>query len=66
MTTACPYLLQLVFTELETNKDENLENATICVIELMSVARKKPNFASIKEAVISKVEHLIGKVDQAV
>lgn len=56
----------MVFAELETNKDENLENATNCVIELISVARKKANFSSIKQAVISKVEHLIGKVDQAV
>ena len=63
LTSSCPVLLQLVFAELETNKDENLENATNCVIELISVARKKANFASIKQVVISKVEHLIGKVD---
>jgi hypothetical protein len=66
LTTNCAALIQLVFAELETNKDENLENATNCVIELISVARKKANFSSIKQAVISKVEHLIGKVDQAV
>jgi hypothetical protein len=66
LTTNCASLIQLVFAELETNKDENLENATNCVIELISVARKKANFSSIKQAVISKVEHLIGKVDQAV
>ena len=58
-------LLQLVFSELES-KDENLENATNCVIELINVARKKPQFSTIKDAVITKVEHLVGKVDQAV
>jgi hypothetical protein len=63
MTTNCASLLQLVFAELETNKDENLENAANCVIELISVARKKANFGSIKQAVISKIEHLICKVD---
>ena len=32
LTSNCPSLLQLVFAELETNKDENLENASLCVI----------------------------------
>lgn len=66
MTSLYPDLLALVFSELE-NKDENLENATNCVIELIILSRKKPEkFASIRETVISKVSHLIGKVDQAV
>lgn len=54
-----------MFLELE-NKDENLENATNCVIELINLSRKKPQFANIKDAVISKVELLVGKVDEAV
>lgn len=66
LTNNYPALLQLVFIELENNKDENLENATNCVIELIQLARKKEQFASIKEVVISKVEHLVTKVDQAV
>ena len=55
-----------MFAELENNKDENMENATNCVIELISLARKKEQFASIKDVVMSKVEHLVGKVDEAV
>ena len=43
-----------MFSELE-NTDENLENATNCVIELINLARKKPNFSSIKDAVVTKV-----------
>jgi hypothetical protein len=35
LTTNYPALIQLVFAELENNKDENLENATNCVIELI-------------------------------
>ena len=34
-------LLQLVFQELENNSDENMENATNCVIELIHVSGKK-------------------------
>ena len=52
MTEQFPDLLNLVFTELE-NKDENLENATNCVIELITLSRKKPEkFTSIKDAII--------------
>lgn len=52
MTNMYPDLLKLVFSELE-NKDENLENATNCVIELIILSRKKPEkFGSIREAVI--------------
>lgn len=52
MTTLYPDLLKLVFLELE-NKDENLENATNCVIELIILSRKKPeSFGSIGEAVV--------------
>ena len=66
MTTNYPDLLQLVFSELE-NKDENLENATNCVIELISLSRKKPEkYGSIRDAVISKVRFLVNRVDQAV
>jgi hypothetical protein len=55
--------LRLVFSELE-NKDENLENATNCVIELITLARKKPKeFESIRNEVIDKVQHLTVKVD---
>jgi len=35
LTVNYPSLLQLVFAELENNQDENLENATNCVIELI-------------------------------
>lgn len=66
LPTQYPSLLQLVFAELEVSKDENLEIATLCVIELLSLARKNVKFSQIKQFVISKVEHLIPKVDQAV
>jgi hypothetical protein len=66
LPTLYPSLLQLVFAELEVSKDENLEIATLCVIELLSLARKNLKFSQIKQFVISKVEHLIPKVDQAV
>ena len=65
LTVNYPDLIRLVFNELD-NKDENLENATNCVIELINLAKKKVEFSSIKDAVISKVEKLVGKVDQAV
>lgn len=52
LTTAYPDLLKLVFSELD-NRDENLENATNCVIELITLSKKKPEkFGSIREAVI--------------
>lgn len=66
LTTAFPSLIQLVFTELETSKDENLENATSCVIELISLTRKNEKFSSIRDTVIKNVEHLITRVDQIV
>jgi hypothetical protein len=34
-------LFALVFSELENSSDENIENATNCVIELISLSRKK-------------------------
>jgi len=41
-----------------------LENATNCVIELISLARKNPEkFGSIREAVIEKVGCLMSRVD---
>lgn len=55
-----------MFSELENNNDENLENATNCVIELISLSRKKAEFSGINELVLGKVEHLVVKVDQAV
>jgi hypothetical protein len=62
MTDMYPDLIQLVFKELE-NKDENLENATSCVIELISLSRKKPEkFSKIKDMVVSNVNLLIGRV----
>eukprot|EP00347_Sterkiella_histriomuscorum_P023855 403333152 len=66
MTQQYPDLLALVFNELD-NKDENLENATNCVIELISLSRKQPEkFASIREAVVEKISRLTHRVDQAV
>jgi hypothetical protein len=35
LTVNCPALIQMVFAELENNQDENIENATYCVIELI-------------------------------
>lgn len=61
-----PALIQLVFAELENNNDENLENATNCVIELIQLAKKKEIFSSIKQMVIEKVQLLVGRVKQAV
>lgn len=58
--------MKLIFLELEEGKDENLENATNCVIELISMSRRKPEFEGIRQAVIMRVEHLTSKVDQAV
>jgi hypothetical protein len=52
-----PALLELVFKELESD-DENLENATNCVIEMILLAKRKPEFGSLRTAVISQVEHL--------
>lgn len=66
LATAFPHLIQLVFTELENSKDENLENATSCVIELISLTRKNEKFSSIRDIVIKNVEHLITRVDQIV
>ena len=58
-------LLNLVFVELD-NKDENLEVATNCVIELIKLAKKKTEFQTIKDTVVSKIETLMHKVDLAV
>ena len=41
MNVKYPDLLKLVFSELQA-VDENLENATNCVIELISLSRKMP------------------------
>ena len=61
-----PELMKLIFNELE-NKDENLENATNCVIELLILSRKNPaKFSQLRELVVSKVNLLIGRVNQAV
>jgi hypothetical protein len=57
MTQNYPELIKLVFQELE-GEDENMENATNCVIELILLAKRKKEFSSIRDAVISKVEHL--------
>ena len=54
-----PQLLELVFKELENNSDENMENATNCVIELIHVAGKKSQFAAIKDAVMANVSLLV-------
>jgi len=40
-----------------------LENATTCVIELISLSRKKEKFSSIREVVLKNVEHTINRVD---
>jgi hypothetical protein len=61
-----PQLLEIVFKELENNSDENMENATNCVIELIHVAGKKSQFAAIKDAVMANVSLLVSKVDMAV
>ena len=58
-------ILQLVFSELE-NTDENLENATTCIIELINLAKKNQQYSAIKEAVIVKIEKLVTKVERAV
>ena len=63
MVNQNPDLLQLVFQELENNSEENMENATNCVIELINVAGKKRQFETIKETVMSKVSLLVSKVD---
>ena len=66
MVSFYPDLLSLVFSELE-GKDENLENATNCVIELITLSRKKPDkFHTVKDLIIQKVTHLMTRVDQAV
>ena len=57
MTLQYPDLLKLVFDELE-GEDENMENATNCVIELILLAKKKKEFESIRAVVINKIEHL--------
>ena len=57
MTTNYPDLLKLVFSELEGD-DENMENATNCVIELILLAKRKKEFSGIQDVVISKIEHL--------
>jgi hypothetical protein len=43
-----------------------MQNASNCVIELIGLARKNEKFASINDVVLSKVELLVQKVDQAV
>ena len=43
-----------------------MENATNCVIELISLARKKEKCANINEMLLSKVQYLVQKVDAAV
>lgn len=65
MVQSYPDLIQLVFSELESN-DESLENATNCVIELILLAKKKKEFNSIGELVISRVGLLTSKVETAV
>ena len=40
--------------------------ATNCVIELIKLAKKKTEFQTIKDTVVSKIETLMHKVDLAV
>ena len=61
LVTDCPYLIEMVFTELNSEEEDNLTAAVDCIIELIQLSQKK-DYGAIKETVISKVGDLQGHV----
>jgi hypothetical protein len=47
LVNECPHLLELVFQELYSADEENLSNAVTSIVELITLSRKRPDFASI-------------------
>ena len=62
MVTDCPYLIEMIFEELNSEDDENLTTAVNCIVELIQLSQKKDGYGAIKDTVIAKVGDLQGHV----
>jgi len=52
-------MVEMIFEELNSEDDENLQVAVNCIVELMSISRvRKNNFASFLDVVVSRVQTL--------
>ncbi len=54
-----PAMVEMIFEELNSEDDDNLQVAVNCIVELMSISRvRKNNFGSFLDVVASRVQSL--------
>ena len=54
-----PAIVEMIFDELNSEDDDNLQVAVNCIVELMSISRvRKNNFGSFLDVVASRVQSL--------
>ena len=54
-----PAMVEMIFEELNSEDDDNLQVAVNCIVELMSISRvRKNNFGSFLDVVVSRVQSL--------
>lgn len=52
-------MVEMIFEELNSEDDDNLQVAVNCIVELMSISRvRKNNFGSFLDVVVSRVQSL--------
>ena len=62
-----PAMVDLVFQQLGSEDDENVQVAVNCVVELMTIGRvKKNNFGAFLDLVMSKVQPLQEHVQKVI
>ena len=57
--TSCPNLIDLVFLELSCEEDESLQEAMVCLVELISISRRPEfKFQDFMNKVVTQIDSL--------
>ena len=66
ITTDCANVFPLIFSELSSSNEDNVEVAANCAVELLQLSNNDQDFESIKQVVVANFNSLLMSASNAI
>jgi hypothetical protein len=66
LTLDCQNIIPLMFNELSSESNDNVEVAANCMVELLSISKNDEKFQPIKNLIVQNVESILGCASVAI